>query len=83
MSETIFEEIHGFAFPGEYKRFLDYLDRQVKADVIKEIFPEVEAAAIRMHQRRCFKELDTGYVWRLLIPDPLCYGAWERVEELE
>jgi hypothetical protein len=79
MSVSVFEEIHGFVSPGEYKRFLDYLKEQCDAKVIKEIFPEEERAKKRMHPCRWFKELDTGYTWRLLEPDPPFYGLWERV----
>jgi len=75
----MFEEIHGFASPGEYKRFLAYLKNQCEVNILKEIPPDPTYNKGEIYGGTWFKELETGYIWRLLEPDPPFYGLWERV----
>lgn len=83
MTNTMFEDIHGFISPGEYKRFLEYIEKQCYANILKEIPVDTAYGRGEICGGRWFEELTTGYIWRLLEPDPPFYGLWERVEKID
>ena len=42
MSKIVWEEIHGFASLGEYNRFVQYIEGQMKAGFVREIDPNAD-----------------------------------------
>lgn len=80
MTNSVFEEIHGFSSPLEYGRFVDYLRKQCEPHIIEEISADPKYGRGEIYGGRWFKELDTGHTWRLIEPDPHFYGLWEQVK---
>lgn len=74
------EEIHGFATPGEYKRFVAYIECQIASDQVKEIKPDNNHSKIRMFGIRWFQDIESGAVWQLVEPDIPFRGTWEPVK---
>jgi hypothetical protein len=75
----VWEEIHGFVSPGEYARFLRYLERQVSAGYVREVPVDPEYGAGEIYGGRWFEDLETRSVGRLIPPDPPFRGLWEAV----
>ena len=75
----VWEEIHGFTSPGEYTRFVQYLEGQVATGVAREqpVDPLYEKGMI--YGERWFQDIETGAVWRVVPPDPPLRGLWEPV----
>ena len=73
------EEIHGFASPREYQRFVDFIDQHLKAGSIQEITADKNYQRGQVYGGHWFKLLNTGEVWRLVEPDLPFRGIWERV----
>ena len=73
------EEIHGFASPGEYARFVDYLERQLAAGHAVEVSVDPNYGRGEIYGGRWFQDTDTKIVWRLIAPDPPFRGLWEPV----
>ena len=76
----VWEEIHGFASPGEYTRFVGYLEGQVAAGHTREAPVDPEYGAGQIYGGRWFQDVETGMVWRLIPPDPPFRGLWEPVK---
>ena len=75
----MWEEIHGFTTPGEYKRFVQYLEEQVVAGVAKELPAAPLYRKGMIYGGRWFQDIETGAIWRLVQPDPPFRGLWEPV----
>ena len=73
------EEIHGFASSGEYKRFVQYMESQASSGVVKEQPVDPLYGKGMIYGGRWFKDIETGAIWRLVPPDPPFRGLWEPV----
>lgn len=79
MSKCCWEEIHGFSSPGEYQRFLHYIEAQVKAMQAREIKPDPDYGSGKIYGGRWFQDTESGEIWRLVPPDIPFKGLWEPV----
>jgi hypothetical protein len=75
----VWEEIHGFVSPGEYVRFVSYLEEQVASGVAREYPADPLYGKGMIYGGRWFQDTETGAIWRLLPPDPPFRGLWEPV----
>ena len=73
------EEIHGFAGPGEFRRFEDFIERQVRDGNAEEVAVDPAYGPGMLFGGRWFRDVTSGEVWRLIPPDPPFYGLWEPV----
>lgn len=80
MSTVVWEEIHGFKSPGEYDRFVEYIEKQVEIGYAKELQPDQNYGKGEIYGGRWFEDVDSGEVWRLIPPDIPFRGLWEPVE---
>ncbi len=76
----VWEEIHGFKSPGEYARFVEYIEKQVEVGYAKELQPDQNYGKGEIYGGRWFEDIDSGEVWRLIPPDIPFRGLWEPVE---
>lgn len=76
----VWEEIDEFTSPGEYARFVQYLERQVAAGQAKEVPVDPEYGSGEIYGGRWFQDVETSSVWRLIPPDPPSRGLWEPVK---
>lgn len=79
MTSTVWEEIHGFVSLGEYNKFVQYIEEQIKAGYVKEIDPNPDYGYGEIYGGRWFEEIANGEVWRLVPPDIPFKGLWEPV----
>ena len=79
MTKNVWEEIHGFDSPSEYKRFVQYIERQVRLDHAIEIDADKNYGEGEIYGGRWFKDIDSAEVWRLVPPDFPFRGLWEPV----
>ncbi|WP_434148013.1 hypothetical protein ACR2R6_11900 [Methylocaldum gracile subsp. desertum] len=79
MTNIVWEEIHGFASPSEYNRFVQYIEGQVKNGHAVEVDPDPDYGAGEIYGGRWFKDIETGEIWRLIPPDFPFKGLWEAV----
>jgi hypothetical protein len=77
----VWEEIHGFASPGEYERFVRYIEGQVASGVARELAADPLYGKGMIYGGRWFQDAATGSVWRLVSPDPPFKGLWEPVND--
>jgi hypothetical protein len=77
----IWEEIHGFDSPGEFKRFCTHVDGQVSSGlaVVRTADPSYEKGKI--FGGRWFENVEAQEIWRLVAPDFPFRGLWEKVEQ--
>lgn len=75
------EEIHGFVSPGEYKRFVQYIEAQVADGIVKELSVNPKCGKGMIYGGRWFEDLSTGAIWRLVPPDVPFRGLWEPIVE--
>lgn len=75
----MWEEIHGFQSPAEFKKFVRYIESQVNSGEVVEIYPDPNYGKGEIYGGRWFKNLETGEVWRLVAPDIPFKGLWEPV----
>ncbi len=73
------EEIHGFASPGEYDRFLRYLEGLTAAGVLQEIPADPDYGPGLVYGGRWFRHGRSAEIWRLVPPDFPFKGLWEPV----
>jgi len=73
------EEIHGFTLPSEYNRFVKYIETQIHHNKVEEIEIDSNYEFGEIYGGRWFKYLDTGEIWRLIVPDFPFRGLWEPV----
>jgi len=76
---AVWEEIHGFASPGEYERFVRYIEGQVSAGVAREVSVDRLYGKGMLYGGRWFQDAKNGSIWRLVPPDPTFKGLWEPV----
>jgi hypothetical protein len=81
VSQSGWEEIHGFATPGEYQRFVEYIHRQVASGEARELPVDPTYGPGQLFGGRWFQDVASGEVWRLVPPDPPFYGVWEPVRQ--
>ena len=72
-------EIHGFASPAEYGRFVRYIEDQVSMGVARERDADPSYAKGMVFGGRWFEDIETREVWRLVPPDFPFRGLWEPV----
>jgi len=73
------EEIDGFSSPGEYARFVEYIEQQVAHTYAEELEVDPSYGKGMIYGGRWFKDVDSGQVWRLVPPDFPFRGVWEPV----
>jgi hypothetical protein len=73
------EEIHGFSSPGEYARFLNYIEQLLVRGEAEELGADPSYGKGLIFGGRWFKDVDFGQVWRLVPPDLPFMGLWEPV----
>jgi hypothetical protein len=72
-------EIHGFASPIEFDRFVEYLRREVAAGYAEEVATQEDYGRGEIYGGSWYRDGETGEIWRLVPPDPPFHGLWERV----
>jgi hypothetical protein len=75
----VWEEIHGFASPGEYERFVRYLESQVRSGEAEELVSDLRYCKGQIYGGRWFKDIESGQIWRLVQPDFPFKGLWEPI----
>jgi hypothetical protein len=65
--------------PGEYTRFVQYIEGQVMSGAAKELSADPPYGKGMIYGGRWFRDVETGAVWRLVAPDPPFRGLWEPV----
>jgi len=75
----VWEEIHGFMSPGEYKRFVQYVEGQMVSGMARELPADPQYGKGMIYGGRWFQDVETGAIWRLVAPDPPFRGLWEPV----
>jgi hypothetical protein len=75
----VWEEIHGFATPGEYERFVRYVEKQVGSGIAREVSADPSYGKGMIYGGRWFQDAESGAVWRLVPPDFPFKGLWEPV----
>jgi hypothetical protein len=76
---TIWEEIHGFASPGEYDRFVEFIHGQVASGHAEQVEVDENYGRGEIYGGSWFRDTESGEVWRLVPPDPPFRGLWEPV----
>lgn len=77
---SAWEEIHGFSSPGEYDRFVRYIEQQVTAGLAREVETNPLYGKGMIFGGRWFEDAETKDVWRLVAPDFPFKGLWEPVQ---
>lgn len=72
-------KVDSFVSPGEYKRFLKYLEAKTETGVIEEVQTNFEYRKGQLIGGRWFKCLRHQVIWRLIEPDFPFKGCWEVV----
>ena len=80
LNSHIWEQIHGFSSPGEYRRFVSFIEVQVSQGQADEVPVELGYGAGEIYGGRWFRDRDSGQVWRLVAPDFPFRGLWEPVK---
>ena len=73
------EEIHGFSSPGEFSRFVRYIEDQLKAGEVEELEADSCYQKGLIYGGRWFRDIKSGQIWRLVEPDFPFRGLWEPV----
>lgn len=82
MTNIILEEIHGFISPGEYLKFLKYIEQHVSIGNLTEVPVDPNYNKDEIYGGRWFRESDSRQTWRLVPPDSPFRGIWEQVQRL-
>jgi hypothetical protein len=77
----IWEEIHGFSTPEEYRRFCSYIEGQVALGAAREREFDPAYKKGELVGGRWFEEIETNEIWRLIPPDFPFRGVWERIDK--
>jgi hypothetical protein len=72
------DEIHGFASPGELERFRRWIASALDEEALIEIPVEEPYSGSPMLDEHWYRAA-SGSVWRLVAPDPPFRGVFERV----
>jgi hypothetical protein len=67
--------------PGEYRRFVHYIEEQIAYGFAKEIPVDRSYRKGMASGGRWFKDKETGEVWRLIEPDFPFRGIFEPVKK--
>jgi hypothetical protein len=78
MSNAAWEEIHGFATPGEFERFKTWIATALEEAAIIEV-PVLEQYGGSPLFDECWYREPDGSTWRLVAPNPPFRGVFERV----
>jgi hypothetical protein len=81
MKNCDWEEIRGFASPGEYERFVRYIEGLVSSGYAQEIPVDPTYVPNQVYGGRWFADKNTGEIWRLVEPDFPLKGLWEPVKD--
>jgi hypothetical protein len=74
------EEIDGFNSPGEYRRFCTHIEKQVASGDALERAVDPNYGKGMIFGGRWFEDRGTKQIWRLVPPDFLFRGLWEKVD---
>lgn len=74
------EPIESFRTPGEYERFVRWLEEQVDAGRLERVPVEEHYYGFTVMHEHWFRVPATGELWRLVEPDPPTYGLFGRVD---
>lgn len=74
------EEVNAFVSPGEYSRFMKFINEQVVLGNLVEVEVDPDYSRGEIYGGRWFMEISSGITWRLVPPDPPFLGLWERVQ---
>jgi hypothetical protein len=77
----MWEEIHGFQSPGEFNRFVRFIENQVNLGEAEEIAVDPNYEKGEIYGGRWFKDFKTGEIWRLIPPDIPFRGLWEKIKK--
>jgi hypothetical protein len=72
------EEIHGFASPGEYERFRVWIAEAISEGVLAETPVKEPYSTSPMFDEHWYRD-QTGNRWRVVAPDPPFRGVFQRV----
>lgn len=72
------DEIHGFVSPGEYRRFLAWVNEALESKALVELPVEDRYGQSQVFEERWF-EAPSGARWRLVAPDPPFQGVFLRL----
>ena len=75
----VWEEIRGFASPGEYERFLQCIEGQLARGHARERSADPSYAKGAISGGRWFEDIESGTIWRLVPADPPFSGLWEPI----
>jgi hypothetical protein len=79
MEDTYLEEIHGFVSPGEFSRFVKWIENEVTSGFAREISVNNSYSGLSFNERWfCYNSI--GEVWRLVYPDFPFRGYWGKVQ---
>lgn len=81
MNACLWEEIHGFQSLGEYQRFVQYIESQIRLGQAEEVEPEPNYHKDFVYGGRWFKDIRSDEIWRLVPPDFPFRGLWEPICE--
>ncbi|HET8942002.1 MAG TPA: hypothetical protein VFN13_08445 [Rudaea sp.] len=81
MIVSMWEEIHGFESPGEYVRFVAYIEQQVAQGHALEEAVDPDYGSGKIFGGRWFRDVESGEIWRLVQPDLPFRGCWVPVEK--
>ncbi len=79
MSLVEWEPIDEFASPGEFQRFLRFLEGHIALGDIIEIPMDPSYGRGALYGGRWFCDANSHEIWRLIPPDFPFRGVWERV----
>lgn len=73
------QQIHGFATPGEYDRFVEFIEEQIASGRVEEVPVDMSYGRGEIYGGKWYRSSGTKDVWRLVPPDPPFYGLWEPI----
>ena len=83
MVNNSWEEIHGFSSLSEYKKFVQYIEKQINDGYVLEKSPDMKYGYGEIYGGRWFENINSGDVWRLVPPDFPFRGVWEPIKSKE
>jgi hypothetical protein len=75
-----YDPIAGFVLPGEYERFVKFIEGQAAAGQVVELAPDPEYNKACVYGGRWFRDIENDETWRLVPPDFPFRGLWERID---
>jgi hypothetical protein len=73
------DEIHGFVSPGEFARFLSWIEDVLADGLLREVAVEQRYAHATVFEERWFRAT-SGEIWRVVAPDPPFMGVFEKIQ---